>query len=1030
MLKWFYSLKSDHKGAVTVFITLILIPSIAFTGFFVDFARVKLYKQQAVSTADVYANSLLSYYNGLLQDIYGLYGISNCNTEEFNKTLQSYAKTAFNPNEYSPNQTNVEKLLDKFINSSSTTTTGFMPYANADVSFNYSKVDNMNLGNPTVLANQIADYSKYSVPIMSLKSLKDRIKDDDQDKDDTTTPSQDTENTISNEGDDLLDSIDDKSTSPDSKLLNKKNELDKQLQNLSSKCKEYYNKLVQINGYTDQAVEIQKLRDSILNIINDTNDNLIEFINAKNEEYAILQNEIIDIQNQINDIDTQLQKNQAILDSISNETKEIYQKNVEIKEYNDKVNGTVQLENFPNKEEMSSFDYKQLNKEYELYNALVEEYNKSNSDKAFKIEYEVNPDEKGSYNKLESLYNTIEELINTQTDLKNQITPKTTKIDSIKQDIQNKIENTGIKKQIESFILKKISLKNFQTYLEDLNNICNSSDGNSIVGYQGQVKNLYNECQTLLKDENLSEEVKSQVISDLSQIEPLITYKFDSLTKSIVDTNKKVLQDDLDAMNKYLDNNGKGFIHLLEYCKNPIPTDVAEMDSNGNVSKYVARKLDKSNYDEQISYEFGTSYVNMKEDQNKYPKISLINIDSNGTKSSEEIGIFDYLKRSYTNSTTSTDSKLPTSEDGANNTADQKKNDIMNQLNSKVDEIKQKLCRSIPNEYWNEFSNPANATIDGNNDKNSLNMNFSEKFNFDNIKQNCTNLLDKYLLEEYDYRMFSNFTTNPNLKGDKKPQTLSYVPIDTNVNYLMNSEFEYIYAGQQSAQENFTIICAEIFGIRFALDFISTYKIQEINSLIGAIRDSVSAVATPVVGVLVAGIVRVAVAMMMGVSDVIRLLSSDENNNDVVVLQKNLSDLSAYDSIKGIFESFTGQKMENNSESEKRGFSLKYTDYLRLMMLIFVDTNVMATRTGNLIELNMNNYISGANADGTDANFLARSFKMSDTQTMINAQVSIKTDFLFTNFFLTDDFIPNQDTKNSVESFTKQGYSYILKKGY
>lgn len=1019
MLNWFYKLKSDHRGAVTVFIVLILIPSIAFTGFFVDFARVKLYKQQAISTADTYANSVLSYYDGILQDIYGLYGISqNGLSDEIDNALKSYAKTAFNPNEYHAEQTNVEKLVDKFTNGSSVT--GFMPYANADVSFEYSKVSDMNLGNPTVLTNQIADYSKYIVPIELFKSAISNIGDNDNDSNNT---SNNNNNNDDGNNDNLLDAIDDKSTSSDSALLEKKNELDKQLKLLSSRCQDYYKDLVEINRYPATANETKIFRDSILDIINATDDNLIDYINSQNKEYTKLQNQIIEVQNEIATKTEESSQVTQKIDAISDGTKNIYQKNLDIKKYNKIATENSTFE-YILPDNIDSMEYQDKNKEYEKYNNKVDEYNQSNSDKPYKIEYVVNPSEQSNYNSLEELYNKQDTLIGEITTLQTQITPITTNMDSIKTDINNKIQNSNIENKIMGFESEKYSLNEYKQHLEKLNTICNELDGLnlSICFLQGQVQKLYNECKNLMNDDNLSDSVKNQVESDLSQIEPLITYKFDKLTKTIVDTNTKIIENDTKAIDKYLDNNGKGFEYLLEYCNNPIYSNVVEYDDDGNPTKYEAYQLDKSNYDQKIDYTFGQGYINIEKNQNNFDKIKLINVDESGNKTSEEIGIFEYLKRSYSTTNTPTDSNTPTSEDSAKGKADGQQDKIANDLTLKLsaDSFREKFFRWIPDSYWSEFSKD-----DQKDDiSKSPDMNLGKQFNFDYIKGKSTYLLDKFLLEEYDYRMFSNYTTKPN--EDEPVLSLAYVPINTQVNYLMNSELEYIYAGKQSAAENISAVCLRIFAVRFALDFISTYKIREINTLINIVKSAVSAVATPVVGVIVAGIVRVVVAMVMAASDLTRLLSDEDN--DVVLFQRKFSDLSAADSLKDIFGSYTSKDFSGDT-NEKRGFSLKYTDYLRLMIMIFRDENTIATRTGNLIELNINNYITDSNANETDA-LNEHSFKMSEVQTMIDAKVTIKTDFLFTNFFLTDDFIPNQDTKNSVDSFTKQGYSYTLKKGY
>lgn len=1048
MLNWLYKLKSDHRGAVTVFVTLILIPSIAFTGFFVDFARVKLYKQQAISTVDTYANSVLSYYDGILQDIYGLYGISKDGlSDEIDKALQSYAKTAFNPNEYHAQQTNVEKLIDKFTNGSSVT--GFMPYAKAEVSFEHSPIDGMNLSNPKVLTNQIADYSKYAVPLELLKSAISSLNNNSQNQDD------DTESENTEDGDKLLDSIDDQSTSPDSKLLNEKNKLDKQLKELSQKCNDYYNDLIKINEYLNEdgikntedkcglAYLLDDFKVQIIDIIQGKgNNDLIPFINAKNEEYAEKSNTIKDERNQLNDYESQLETLKQ-----SNDYK-LYQNkdNEEIQKFNklvDTYNNNHTDDNTFNEDKPSSSDVTEYNNQCKTYNKAIDDYlNNQNIDlsntedsktesvpKKYELKYEIDNFEE----KLTTLQNDINKL-------KQSISSTETELSKIENDIKTKIDttyasmngaHTNIIDLIDDFSVNTIKrLEDYKTYINGL-----TLKSSNIDFCQSLVQDRYNECQRLLQDNNVSIEVREQVEAELSQVEPLIKYDFELLTKELQKRNEYIINEAIGKWKEFYGDDNKGFCALYNYCNNPIYVN-EEKDSNGNISNYVAYHLNSEDYyDPNLKYEFASSrYINLNIYDSNADKwkadtfskeiqtITLIYMDENNQpKSPEEVGIFEYLKRSYSTTSTPTDSNTPTDEDSANEKAKGKQDAAENDLNSTIDSIKQKLYRSIPDSYWQGFSQGGFESVD----KTSPDMSLGEKFNFDYIKQIGKELLDKFFLEEYDYRMFSNYTT----KTDNNELTLSYVPIGTQVNYLMNSELEYIYAGKQTAAENFGTVCLQIFAIRFALDFISTYKITEINTLINTIKAAVSSVATPVVGVIVAGIARVLVAMVMAVSDVVKLLGTEENqDHSVVVLQTKFSDLSAYESLKGVFESF-GVKFEESKNNEKRGIALKYTDYLRLMILIFRDTNTIATRTGNLIELNINNYITDANANETDG-LKNHSFKMSEVQTMIDAKVTIKTDFLFTDFFLTDDFIPNQDTKNSVESFTEQGYSYTLKKGY
>ncbi len=71
-----------QKGAVSVFLVIILIPCIVISGIFVDLSRVKLSQGVATSSADLALNSLMANYDKDLSEFYGLMG-SCQNIEDF-----------------------------------------------------------------------------------------------------------------------------------------------------------------------------------------------------------------------------------------------------------------------------------------------------------------------------------------------------------------------------------------------------------------------------------------------------------------------------------------------------------------------------------------------------------------------------------------------------------------------------------------------------------------------------------------------------------------------------------------------------------------------------------------------------------------------------------------------------------------------------------------------------------------------------------------------------------------------------------
>ena len=65
----------DCKGAVTVFVTLMLVPAVLVSGSGVDIARLYVARSELQDANQLAANSALASYDALLQDLYGLYGI-------------------------------------------------------------------------------------------------------------------------------------------------------------------------------------------------------------------------------------------------------------------------------------------------------------------------------------------------------------------------------------------------------------------------------------------------------------------------------------------------------------------------------------------------------------------------------------------------------------------------------------------------------------------------------------------------------------------------------------------------------------------------------------------------------------------------------------------------------------------------------------------------------------------------------------------------------------------------------------------
>lgn len=207
-----------QRGSITVFVTLILVPTVFFTGFMVDLSRLKLYGNQAVMTADNYGEAVLSEYDNLLKELYGLFAITQ--DEEGLKqldNLQKYMKSSFDPTENTISWNHLTELTQTEMSS------GFMPYKDAEVTLDKEYVENANLRNSEVFATQIGDFMKFRIA-----------------------------QGILDDGSELIDMIDKmQNTENDAKAIDKKNELDKEVEELYELAQKYYEELKNFYVYPD-----------------------------------------------------------------------------------------------------------------------------------------------------------------------------------------------------------------------------------------------------------------------------------------------------------------------------------------------------------------------------------------------------------------------------------------------------------------------------------------------------------------------------------------------------------------------------------------------------------------------------------------------------------------------------------------------------------------------------------------------------------------------------------------------------------
>lgn len=245
MKKFFRKLKRDCKGAVTVFVTLLLIPSILVSGSGVDIARIYAAKSIVQDANQLGANAALASYDALLQDLYGLYGIM-ANDEEFAALADEYIKlTIFG-----------EDWIDREMGS-------FQLFYGSEVDLGDIQPESgRNLANEAVLRRQIEEYAKFRAPVIIVEEVMS-----------------------------ALDSF--KKVQKDSEVIKLKMDIDERVEEIDELYKQIYDGIPVVNGAStvesDTISEINTSISELEQVIDDlyeTRGQYTDAVNSDDEETA------------------------------------------------------------------------------------------------------------------------------------------------------------------------------------------------------------------------------------------------------------------------------------------------------------------------------------------------------------------------------------------------------------------------------------------------------------------------------------------------------------------------------------------------------------------------------------------------------------------------------------------------------------------------------------------------------------------------------------------------------------------------
>lgn len=153
------------KGAISIFLVIILVPMMTVSSLFVDAGKVKLAKGVAESAGDLTLNTALTDYDTMLKDMYGLFATAQ-DTEELFGKLEDYYRTCITSSGVSEEdaQGYVDQIMSQLgLVADGDNTSDVLNMQLVD--FDVSKRTDATLANATIIEKQIVDFMKYRAPI-------------------------------------------------------------------------------------------------------------------------------------------------------------------------------------------------------------------------------------------------------------------------------------------------------------------------------------------------------------------------------------------------------------------------------------------------------------------------------------------------------------------------------------------------------------------------------------------------------------------------------------------------------------------------------------------------------------------------------------------------------------------------------------------------------------------------------------------------------------------------------------------------
>ena len=227
-----------RNGSITIFLSIILVPTLLFSSIMVDGAAFVLSKGMVESAGELATNGALADYDTILKEVYGLFAMSQKaeNPQDaLKKNVTDYFENSLKANgiipqgvDWDSNTANwIGDLLDNVYGIDDASIPALVKASVTDDT-TVSYIDNSSLANPQILRSQIVEYAKYRAPLNAALSA--------------------------------IDSFGAfKKVDQQTKVIEEKTKVDEKLEKTNSKLKDMYDK---VKKFDEEVAELQHQLDS------------------------------------------------------------------------------------------------------------------------------------------------------------------------------------------------------------------------------------------------------------------------------------------------------------------------------------------------------------------------------------------------------------------------------------------------------------------------------------------------------------------------------------------------------------------------------------------------------------------------------------------------------------------------------------------------------------------------------------------------------------------------------------------------